>query len=505
MIQKPVDPRLLRLSRPARRWVGVAAFLSAAAAITTICAGFLIGHITAGIIEGPTPSPTLFIALGVAATLRGLIAWARHRFGHIAAIDVVTDLRARTLRSLALRDPRTLDRAHWRTILSSGIEGLVPYLTGFLPALAATFIATPAALAVIFYVDAPSALIALITLPLIPLFMWLVGTLTQGRTEKRLRDLAVLSEQMLDLVAGLPTLKAFRRTHAPAKEIERLSHAHHRSTMQVLKIAFLSGFVLEFLATLSVALVAVGIGFRLIDGSITLAAGLTVLVIIPEVYNPVREVGSRFHDAQDGLVAAHEVLSEIERPRPQAPTASTLPPHAAPSSDRGIVVNFDRLSVHGRDGTRPKNLCGTAQPGQITVLAGPNASGKSTALLVLLGITTEGVNGHAVAYGPEPIEVPKLWQRVSYLPQRPALSPALVGEAAELSLGQRQRVAFARELERERELLILDEPTAHLDEGNARIMLQRLRKAADSGVTVLLASHDPLVLDAADHIIEVNS
>lgn len=505
MIQKPVDPRLLRLSRPARRWVGVAAFLSAAAALTTICAGFLIGHITAGIIEGPSPSPQLFIALGVAATFRGLIAWARHRFGHIAAIDVVTDLRARTLESLALRDPRTVDRAHWRTLLSSGVEGLIPYLTGFLPALAATFIATPAALAVIAYVDPPSALIGAITLPLIPLFMWLVGTLTQGRTEKRLRDLGILSEQMLDLVAGLPTLKAFRRTHAPAAEIQRLSTAHHRSTMQVLKIAFLSGFVLEFLATLSVALVAVGIGFRLIDGSITLAAGLTVLVIIPEVYNPLREVGSRFHDAQDGLVTAQELLSEIERPRPQAPAPSTLPPLAAPGSAAGIVVRFDALSVQGRDGTRPKNLCGSAQPGQITVLAGPNASGKSTALLVLLGITTEGVEGHATAYAPEPIAVPELWKRVSYLPQRPVLSPALIGEAAELSLGQRQRVAFNKELERQRELLILDEPTAHLDEGNARIMLQRLRKAADSGVTVLLASHDPLVLEAADQIIEVSS
>lgn len=505
---RPVDPRLLRISRPTRRWIALAAALSAAGTLATIGAGLLVGAIAAAVIEGPAagaPAPrTLLAALVAVGAARGLIAWARRRLGRRAAAAAVVDLRARALARLAESDPRTVDRARWRTLLLDGIEGLGPYLTGFLPALAATAIATPAALAVLWWLDPASAAIAAVTLPLIPLFMWLVGTLTQGRTERRLRDVGVLADQMLDLVAGLPTLRAHRRTATPAAEIRRLSGAHRESTMSVLRVAFLSGFVLEFLATLSVALVAVGIGFRLLDGSITLAAGLTVLVIVPEAYQPVREVGARFHDAQDGLTATGEVLALLDGDAGGAGAAAREPRRAAAPPARGIRVEFDRLTARGRDGARPRDLSGTAEPGAVTVLAGPNGSGKSTALLALLGIAVDGVTGaaRAVAAAGE-LRGAALWARTSYLPQRPALTPALVGDASGLSLGQRQRAAVAAELARGRELLLLDEPTAHLDQANAARMLARLRAEADRGATVLIASHDPLVLAAADHVLEV--
>lgn len=497
----PVDPRLARLSAPARRWIAVAALLAALRVVGVLAFGVLVGTVAAGLIVGDGTVADYaghLFALSVIAVTRAAIAWAEARFGRRAGAEVVADLRARTLSRLAVADPRHLDRASWRTLLGEGIEGVGPYVAGYLPALASTVIAAPAALAAVWWFDPGSALIALVTLPLIPIFMWLVGTLTAGRTARRLRDLGVLSDQMLDLVAGLPTLRAFGRRRAPAAEIRRLSEAHRSSTMSVLRIAFLSGFVLEFLATLSVALVAVGIGFRLLDGGMTLAAGLTVLIIVPEVYGPVRDVGVRFHDAQDGLAAIDAVFSLDDDPAP-APSVAKQG-HAGD----GIRVIFDGLTASGRDGDRPRDLTGVAEPGAVTVLAGENGSGKSTALLALLGIVTEGVAGSAVAVAPEgAIAGEDLWRRTSYVPQRPVLDAALVGDASGLSLGERQRVAVGAELLRGRELLILDEPTAHLDEANAAEMLALLRDRANAGATVLVASHDPLVLAAADAVIEV--
>lgn len=536
----PVDPRLLALSRPARRWVVVTAALTALQTVATVVAGVLAGTAVAGLITDPSRGPSAFVphlsALAAVTLVRGGLAWANTRFGRRASAEVIADVRSRTLRRLALSDPRRVDAAHWRTVLGDGVEGLGPYLTGFLPSLAATVIATPAVLAVVAWLDPMSALVGVVTLPLIPLFMWLVGTLTEGRTRRRLRDVATLSDQLLDLVAGLPTLRAFGRERDPVPEVRRLSAAHRTSTMSVLRIAFLSGFVLEFLATLSVALVAVGIGFRLLDGSMTLAAGLTVLIIIPEVYNPVRAVGTRFHDAQDGLAAMDAILAELSdgtaSPAPGSNSAAGDPDAAAsgrsapPSeSEGGLTVMFRGFGAEGRDGWRPRDVTGVARPGRVTVLAGPNGSGKSTALLAALGIVTDGVTGVAEVMaggGSENgsddgtgtdsgasratggvVAGEALWRRTSYVPQRPVLDTALVGDASGMSLGERQRVAVAAELMRGRDLLVLDEPTAHLDEPNALEMLNLLRERADAGATVLLASHDPVVLAAADAVIDV--
>jgi ATP-binding cassette subfamily C protein CydD len=269
--------------------------------------------------------------------------------------------------------------------------------------------------------------------------------------------------------------------------------------------------VLEFLATLSIALVAVGIGFRLLDGSMTLAAGLTVLIIIPEVYTPVRQVGARFHDARDGMVAVDRILTLLDGgDGGEAPDRS---PTTVDPARPGLTVTFRHLHATGRDGDRPRDITGTARPGQLTVLTGPNGAGKSTALLALLGIATEGVDGTAtVTDSGTALTGPDLWERTSYLPQRPVLDTVdatSVGDTSGLSLGQRQRHALTAELDRGRAtgrgLLLLDEPTAHLDTANAQLMLEALTRRAAEGATVLVASHDPLVTAAADHRIEVRS
>lgn len=535
MSRGPVDPRLLQLSGPTRRWTAVLAVVTALRTVALVISGIIVGRTSASVITDGTGLADHWAALGVLALLvvaRTALAWVEQRYSHRAAAQATEDLRVRALTVLAHCDPRTVDRAEWRTLLAEGTEGLGPYLTGYLPALMSTALATPAVLLVVWFLDAGSAIVAVVTLPLIPVFMWLVGTLTAGRTEKKLMTLGVLSDQLLDLVTGLPTLRALGRLSAPVAEVRRLSDRHRRSTVEVLCIAFLSSMVLEFLATLSIALVAVGIGFRLLDGSMTLAAGLTVLIIIPEVYNPVRQVGTRFHDARDGIVAVDRILTLLTARSDGDTTAhpgTTGEAGGRVSEERdaqdgqgahdaqdgqGLTVTFDHLSATGRDGPRPRDVTGTARPGQLTVLTGPNGAGKTTALLALLGIATDGVTGTArVTAGPGTgprLTGTELWDRTSYLPQRPVLDTAdatAVGDTSGLSLGQRQRAAVHAELDRSRttgrDLLFLDEPTAHLDTPNARTMVEALRRRAAEGATVLIASHDPLVTAAADHHIEV--
>ena len=546
--------QLLRVSAPARRWVLLSAALSVAGVGLSIAAGLLLGHLVAGVLGGEAPlgkvtpvageaqpggigqfaqrlDPVLLAWLVAVAVLRALVAWAQSRLGDSAADTVLAELRRRGLAALTHRDPRTVDVAQFRSLLTSGLDAFRPYLTGFLPAAVATFLSTPIALAAIWFQDRSSALIAAVTIPLIPFFMWLVGLLTAGRTERKLADMALLSDQLLDLAAGLPTLTAHGQQLAPTSEVERLARSHQRSTMGVLRIAFLSGMVLEFLATLSVALVAVNIGFRLLGGEMSLAAGLAVLIIVPEVYAPIREVGSRFHDAQDGAAAASAVLGTLDGasvPADEGARPAQTHPAAAP---QGLRVVFENYSAPGRDGARPAGLSGQAEPGQITVLRGDNGAGKSTALLAALGLTggTGSVRVEEVAAAPAATAVPQdaheenssgedhsgsrnvepavwagqtLWQRTAYLPQRPVLDEAAIGDTSQLSLGQRQRRAFAEQVPG-KQLLILDEPTAHLDSANADLMIGKLRTAAEGGATVLVASHDPLLIAAADRVIDV--
>lgn len=546
--------QLLRVSAPARRWVLLSAALSVAGVGLSIAAGLLLGHLVAGVLGGEAPlgqvapgageaqpggigqfaqrlDPALLAWLVAVAVLRALVAWAQSRLGDSAADTVLAELRRCGLAALTHRDPRTVDVAQFRSLLTSGLDAFRPYLTGFLPAAVATFLSTPIALAAIWFQDRSSALIAAVTIPLIPFFMWLVGLLTAGRTERKLADMALLSDQLLDLAAGLPTLTAHGQQLAPTSEVERLARSHQRSTMGVLRIAFLSGMVLEFLATLSVALVAVNIGFRLLGGEMSLAAGLAVLIIVPEVYAPIREVGSRFHDAQDGAAAASAVLGALDGagvPADEDASAAQAPPAAAP---QGLRVVFENYSAPGRDGARPAGLSGQAEPGKITVLRGDNGAGKSTALLAALGLAggTGSARVEAAAAAPAATGAPQdahesnssgedrsggrnvepavwagqtLWQRTAYLPQRPVLDEAAIGDTSQLSLGQRQRRAFAEQVPG-KQLLILDEPTAHLDSANADLMIGKLRAAAEGGATVLAASHDPLLIAAADRVIDV--
>ncbi|MDK8728064.1 MULTISPECIES: ABC transporter ATP-binding protein/permease [Corynebacterium] len=513
----PVDPKLFKLSAPAWRWVIFAGALTAASTGATIALGLAIGTITAQVLGEATPNWTLFALIATAAVfVRVACSYALVRFGQSAGARVATDLRSRALRALALRDPRTVDTAHWRALLSVGLDGVAVYVAEFLPALVAAALATPMALAAVAWLDLPSFAIAVVTLPLIPLFMWLVGRLTEGRTERRLADIGTVRGQILDLVIGLPTLKAHNMADAPSEEIKRLSTRHRKSTMEVLRIAFLSASVLEFLTTLSIALIAVGIGFRLLGGHMTLATGLAVLIIAPEIYGPVRQVGQKFHAAQDGVVAATEVTELLDKDAGQTPnstdTISETVEEVAEGTSSSSVPNaptvvFERLSAPGRDGVRPSELSAIARPGTVTVLAGPNGVGKTTALLAVAGIVHEGLEGSVtIRDGQRILRDQDLLRRIAWLPQRPVLDAATVGDNSRRSLGQRQREALRRELADDtRDLVLLDEPTAHLDTDSAQSVIRLLHARARRGATVIATSHDPLLIAVADGVVEVQS
>ena len=246
-------------------------------------------------------------------------------------------------------------------------------------------------------------------------------------------------------------------------------------------------------------MVAVNIGFRLLEGHISLATGLAILIIVPEVYSPLRDVGKRFHAAQDGITALNAVLTELDSPSPPRP----LLPECGHVSDGGLDVVLDNYSCEGRDGIRPHALSARARPGNITVLSGPNGSGKSTALMAVLGLGSgSGIAGVCGADGALPPEL--VWKNTAFLPQRPVLTEGTMGDTSHLSLGQRQQESFRR-LVPGKTLIVLDEPTAHLDELSAKEMIRDLADLATRGATVLVASHDPLMYEAADRVYDLGA
>ena len=503
--------QLAHLSSRARWWVYVSAFLSVVDTVLTVVSGIAVGTLIARAVEPvnrhetmshhlPSEYPyALFGWLALVVVLRVLVSWARTRLGDAAADSVVSTLRRRLIDHLAHEDPHRVNRSYWHTILTHGLDSFRPYITGFLPAAMASALSTPLVLVAIAWLDFPSALWAAGTIPLIPFFMWLGGTLTQSRTERKLKDLSRLNDQLVDLVAGLPTLVAHGRQHDPEHEVRRLASTHKRSTMDVLKLAFLSTFVLEFIATLSVALVAVNIGFRLLGGHISLATGLAILIIVPEVYSPLRDVGTRFHAAQGGITALNAVRTELNSPSPPRP----LLPDCDHVSGGGLEVVLDNYSCEGRDGIRPHALSARARPGNLTVLAGPNGSGKSTALMAVLGLGSG--SGTAGVCGPDgALPREEVWKNTAFLPQRPVLTEGTMGDTSHLSLGQRQKESFRRSVPGKK-LLVLDEPTAHLDEQSAQEMIKDLADLSARGATVLVASHDPLMCEAADRVYDVEA
>lgn len=521
-----MDPRLLRWAPPVKALILRAGIAQALTTVLVLTRGVLLGWGAAQLIVERVFPWWVLPALVAVVTAHGTVSWVAQRWSSQGVGATIDSLRTSSLEALRRRDPRGVQEqsAHWRTVLTSGLDDFRPYLSDFLPSLVAVVLATPAALLVVFLADPVAGVLALVTVPLIPAFMVLIGTLTRAHTQRRLRITSALGGQLADLLSGALTLRALGATDEPGREIEASGRRHENATMAVLRLAFLSSFALEFIATLSVALVAVSIGLRLIDGSIGLAAGLIALIVIPEVYQPIRQVGTNFHAAADGLTAVDEVLQLIDAPASQPPFT---PWRHADGADVSLEVTG--LCVEGRDGLTPENLSFRAEGGEVTVLHGPNGSGKSTAFLAVLGVLPKNlILGDITAPGPE---------RISYLPARPVLAPGTVEDnlvllgarpaaaagaasmvdlgvpgdqvlgahGSGISAGQAQRLALARTLARGEEgqpmLLLLDEPTAHLNPEIVDHLGQLLRQRAATGDTVVVASHDRRIVDIADKVV----
>ncbi|NUP25711.1 MAG: cysteine ABC transporter ATP-binding protein, partial [Nocardia sp.] len=328
MARPPVDPRLWRYARSARRYLALSVALSLVTTVSIAVAAVLLGRVLAGVITDPArrslgswTAELVFLAIALGG--RVVAAWWQSRIAHRAGARVVAELEQAVLAAGAELPPRELEsrRTELAVVVGSGLNGLRAYLTGYVPALLLAVLVPPVVLAVIAVHDLTSAVIVLITLPLIPLFMILIGLLTEGRARETLAATTRLSDQLLDLFAGMPTLRALGRETGAATEIpgrtmsarvRRLGEALHQRTMGALRLAFLSSMVLELLATLSVALVAVAIGMRLVHGDMGLYAGIVALVLAPEVYLPLRTVGERFHAAQDGMAAADSAFAVLD-------------------------------------------------------------------------------------------------------------------------------------------------------------------------------------------------
>ncbi|TCO39437.1 ATP-binding cassette subfamily C protein CydD [Rathayibacter tanaceti] len=534
---KPLDPRLLRYTRAARVFLLLGGALALARTLAIVAFAWLVAQLVAGAVDGRSASdlaPLLAALLAVVAVRAGL-AWATEVNAVRGGVGAKAQLRRAVLAAMTELGPSGRPEGGSGgavALLGGGLDALDGYFARYLPQLIATAVATPLLTLVVFLADPLSALFLVVTLPLIPVFMVLIGWATQAVQNRQWERLQALASGFVDTVGGLATLKIFGRAERQATRIRALTEDYRVHTMKVLRITFVSGFVLELAGSLSVALVAVSIGLRLVDGSLGLAVGLFVLVLAPDVFLPVRQVGAEFHAAADGVQAADRAFAVIER-------AAALPAEAAADAVSGDL-ELRGLAVDDGRGRLLAPLDAVLSVGSITALTGPSGSGKSTLLAALAGfVPFEG----SLLSGGEPVTGSALRECLAWAGQRPDLLPGTVGsnvelgtrapdaervrralriagadveperrldvEGSGLSGGQSARVAVARAvhrlLERDCRVLALDEPTAALDEESERALLTGLRMLADRGVIVVVATHRPATIAAADSVLALSA
>ncbi|MFE6718739.1 thiol reductant ABC exporter subunit CydD [Streptomyces albidoflavus] len=540
---KPIDPRLLRYARATRFFLAAVVVLGALGAGLVIAQAMLLAELIVSSFEqrfdtGDLTTPLLLLA--AVALGRALVSWLTELAAHRASAAVTSELRMRLVERAGQLGPGWLGGQRTGSLIAlatRGVDALDDYFARYLPQLGLAVVVPVAVLARIVTEDWVSAAIIVVTLPLIPLFMALIGWATQSRMDRQWGLLSRLSGHFLDVVAGLPTLKIFGRAKAQAESIRRITHDYRRATLRTLRIAFLSSFALELLATLSVALVAVTIGMRLVHGDMDLYTGLVILVLAPEAYLPLRQVGAQYHAAAEGLAAAEEVFAVLETPVPDTGT------RAAPAG----ALAFEGVTVRypGRDAPAVREAAFTVEPGETVALVGPSGCGKTTLLQAALGFVAPA-EGRVTVGGTDLAEVDReQWhQRIAWVPQRPQLFAGTVAEnvrlarpeasdaevaraleqagaqefvaglpsgaetelgedGAGLSAGQRQRVALARAFLADRPVLLLDEPTASLDGASEEAVVEAVRRLA-VGRTVLLVVHRPALLAVADRVVRLD-
>ena len=549
MSSGPIDPRLLRYAAAARWFLAAGAVVGLVQTLSIIATAWFATSIIVRIVGGASLAELVpdFVIFALSIAVRATSVWLLDVLAARGAVQVKSQLRVRVVAAISALGPAWLaSRSSGRltTVVSTGLDALDGYFSKYLPQLILTAIATPILILVLLTQDFWTAVIVAVTLPIIPLFMVLIGWATQAVQRKQWTALTALAGGFLEVVDGLSTLTIFGRQHRQVARIEKVTDDYRSRTMAVLRVSFISGFVLELAGSLSVALVAVSIGVRLVTGELPLAVGLFVLLLTPEAYLPLRQVGAQFHAAADGVAAADDVFEILDAAGEQparasdgnAPDVAALDVTAAAARRSGVLRVTD-LSVSYGDRTVVEGFSAAFEPGRVSVLAAPSGAGKSSIVAAILGfVPSSGV----VSYDDEPVTPERVRELVSWAGQRPGLAagtvtqniamgepdpelvrqsmrlaaadlvdPALVlgVNGAGLSGGQSQRVAIARAIYRALSvgtpIVILDEPTSALDLATEGEVIRGLDELAGRGLAVIVVSHREAVVAASDTIIEV--
>ena len=537
--------RLTRTSRAARSGIGATVGLGVVSTLLIIAQATLLAIVITGVfVDGKSLSgvegPMIWLALVCVA--RALVNAGFESSGRFGAARVMAELRERLARHLLLVRPGAMQDEQSGELVTaavSGVEALEAYFARYLPQMVLAGLVPIAVLIWVFPRDWEAGLILMITAPLIPVFMILIGKLSESQSRNQWALLSRLSSHFLDLVGGLETLRANGQAEGQGDSIANVGEEYRRQTMKTLRIGFLSALVLELLAMIGVAMVATAVGIQLAGGHLELKAGLTVLLLAPELYMPLRQLGNNFHASTDGMAAAERIFEVLDQPAsvqvPDAPIAAPDPGVSAIQvaglgfeyPDRGVILSDLDLRI---------------EPGETVAIVGPSGGGKSTLLSILMRLADSGT-GSLTCGGVDLREVdPRAWRRqIAWVPQRPSIFTAtfaenlrlaapdasdeqlqaviarvgltdlvseldhgletVVGpEARRLSAGQGQRVALARCFLRDAPLLLLDEPTAHLDAATEED-LSRVIAEASAGRTAVVVSHRSRPLAGADRIL----
>ncbi|RSD11650.1 thiol reductant ABC exporter subunit CydD [Amycolatopsis eburnea] len=532
---KPLDPRLLRHASAVRPFVLACAGWGVLTAMLVLAQAELLAKtITWAFLDGLSLH-SLVLPLGLLTAVvvaRAGITWLAETTAHRAAARALSQLRETVIAAALRIGPRRAGRspAEVAALATHGVDRLEGYFARYLPQLLVAAVVPLVVGVRILAADWVAAVIAGLTVPLIPVFMILIGRYTQRDVRRQWQTLSVLGNHFLDLVAGLAELTAFGRARAQIRSLREITGRYREHTMRTLRVAFLSALALELLATLSVAVVAVSIGLRLLAGELDLRTALVVLILAPEIYLPLRAVGARFHDSAEGLAAAEEIIALAGAPSDDGGT-SVVPDLAR------TALRCEDVTVEGRSGPILDGFSLRLPPGEVLGVTGPSGAGKSTLLDLLLGWRRPD-GGRILVGGTDLADVGRAtWHRhLAWVPQQPHLvagtvaenirlgSPdapddavlaaadtaaldiplsTVVGElGAGLSTGQRRRVALARAVLLDRPLILLDEPTEGVDAETEAAILERLPKVL-AGRTAVIVSHHPAVLAHCDRVISL--
>lgn len=539
----PLDPRLVRRARATLPFLAGLCVVGVATALLILAQAWLLSRGVSSVFAAHHLDGVAMWCGLLAAVFcgRACLAWLQESLAHRASASVKSQLRRDILQArLSRPTDATMPSGTLISLMTTGLDALDGYYSKYLPQLVLAVI-VPAVLATAIGLnDLTSLVIVVVTIPLIPVFMALIGWRTEAAVAKRFKVATRLANHFADLVAGLPTLQVFGRARAQLEGLRRAEAANRSETMRTLRISFLSSFILELLATLSVALVAVTVGFRVAADGMDLRTSLFILILAPEVFLPVRQVGVLFHDAADGMAAAEVSFGLIESGRPTAPKSDV---EIASPREVPVVISGLTHTYEGTDRAAPDGLSLRIEPGSVVALVGHSGGGKTTALSCLLGFIDPD-SGSILVGDRELIgadeSVWQSWRRqLAYVPQVPAMMAGTVAEnirlgcsdapeamlrdaldrcgaaaiplnkridddAEGLSAGERRRVALARALVRveqaEAGLLVLDEPTAGLDADTEATVLEAVRA---SGASVLVVSHRRNIIAAADVVVDL--